>query len=286
MGREGVVQRALSTLVYGHTDFRWNVPGPPSERGRDFLGWLLEPVGEELPDDAPFVEEFELRDGDVNGPAGWPDFAILGDELLVLIELKTEVRSHQLGQRRRYLELAEHRYPTLRRRLLYVTPPMEPLPTPEDVPAGSEHRHVTWEPVREAIVSVWGGSSVACEREIAEQLDQWLRHIETGAGPPPRQEVTVEEELIVHVLRDAAEVERTHEQSALDLWLGHPELLDLLRERVADRIRQGIEVEGESIRHVRPWVWSEVSSGGQALSTVGRTFGYQLRLSYYSEELT
>ena len=283
-GRESVIQRSLSTLVFGHTAFGWNAPGTPSDTGQAFIQQLLDVCfGERLPDGAQFVEELELRDADGKGRVGWPDLAVIGDGLLLLIELKTDVRSHRHGQLDDYLQLAADRHPDRQRLLLYVTPPMDE-PSAPNLPDRSRFCHTTWAPISTAIQDCWGASSDPCEREIATQLDRWLGDIEAGGGPPPRERAIMEESfvetLINLVLRDAAEVERTREQKAIDLWLGEPELLDMLRRMVTERINQEIKVEGVAIEHVQPWLWSATTTGTRPRSTTGETFGYELRLSY------
>ncbi len=101
---------------------------------------------------------------------------------------------------------------------------------------------------------------------------------------PPAPEATVESGIDA-VLRQAAGVQRTGRQAVVDLWPGLPHLLDELRLRIRERLREGVEVEGIAILKVLPWLWSAGSSGGQAMSETGRTHGYELRLSRYQKNL-
>lgn len=71
----------------------------------------------------------------------------------------------------------------------------------------------------------------------------------------------------------------------MEVWPGSPDLLDKLRVHVRRRRRGGVDIDGCRIENVRPWLWSAGTSGGSALSDVGRAHGYELRLSYYVDPL-
>ncbi|MDP8929644.1 MAG: hypothetical protein M3O70_13990 [Actinomycetota bacterium] len=87
------------------------------------------------------------------------------------------------------------------------------------------------------------------------------------------------------VLREAATVQRTGEQAAVDFWLGSPDLLDELRLEVRARLRDGVVVDGIHLTNVLPWLWTAGTSGGHPMSDTGRTHGYELRLSRYGKDL-
>src|SRR4051794_5555155 len=72
-----------------------------------------------------FVDEFELpaRTDDERGAA--PDYGVLWDDCVWLVELKTERGSHRADQIPTYFELAAHHYPGHRIELTYLTGPME-----------------------------------------------------------------------------------------------------------------------------------------------------------------
>ncbi len=291
LGREEFVQRLLSTLVFGHARHRWNVPGPPSERGRQYLSALAGKYFRELSlREAQFVDEFELPRRHDDERAGWPDQAAINQEALLLMELKTEQLSHRPGQLAHYLDLAVHHYPDSDVGLLYITPTMT-VATPQPMPNGTHYAHTSWRDVAPLIADTWGDSPVDWQRQVAARLVWWLDQIEAQKPPPPRRRratpvphVTVESGIDV-VLREAVTVQRTGHQAAVDLWPGSPDLLDELRLEVRARLRDGIVVDGTPITHVLPWVWSAGSSGGRPLSTSGQTHGYELRLSRYEKEL-
>lgn len=58
-----------------------------------------------------FVDEFELTARHDAEKGGAPDYAILSDQLVWLIELKTERGSHRASQVPSYFDLAHHHYP-------------------------------------------------------------------------------------------------------------------------------------------------------------------------------
>lgn len=292
LGREEFVQRLLSTLVFGHASHRWNVPGVPSERGREWLGALAGEYFSGLSvSEALFIDEFELPRRHDDERAGWPDQAVINRDALLLIELKTEPLSHRPGQLAHYFDLAVHHHPKRNIGLLYLTPTME-VSAPQPMPSGTRYAHTTWRDVAPLIADTWGDSPVAWERTIAERLAWWLDEIEAQRPPPPRSraavppmpETTVESGIDV-VLLEAAAVQLTGQQAAVDLWPGSPDLLDELRLEVRARLRDGVVIEGIAITNVLPWLWSAASSGGRAISGSGGTHGYELRLSRYAKDL-
>lgn len=292
LGREEFVQKLLSTLVFGHADHRWNVPGAPSDRGRKYLVSLsAEHFGGALPDGAQFVDEFELPRRYDDERAGWPDQAVISADALLLIELKTEKASHRPGQLAHYLDLAAHHHPERAIDLLYITPAME-VPEPHPVPSRARYGHAAWREVAPLIADTWGGSSVEWERTVAERLAWWLDEVGAQRALPPRlrpspaPEVEIPaEDAVDIVLGEAAAVQRTGQQSAVDLWPGSPDQLEEIRLRTRDRLRGRIVIDGVLIANVLPWLWSAGSSGGQPLTDAGRIHGYELRLSRYAKDL-
>lgn len=293
LGREEFVQKLLSTLIVGHERHRWNVPETPSERGLQFLNALVGAYFEGLVlEDPSFVDEYEFPRRHDDERSGWPDQAVVTPDLLVLIELKTEIQSHRSDQLPHYLDLAaHHHHPDRHVALLYLTPPMEAA-EPSLLPGGSRYGHATWGQVAPLIERRWAGSPVEWERTVADRLLWWLDAVETQHPPPAREAVpqpVVEEEPseddVDLVLRKAADVQRTGRQTAVELWPGSPDLLDELRLRVRTRLRDGVTVNDVPIRNVLPWLWTAGSSGGTPITETGRTHGYELRLSRYEHDL-
>ncbi|MDP8929645.1 MAG: hypothetical protein M3O70_13995 [Actinomycetota bacterium] len=183
LGREEFVQRLLSTLVFGHARHRWNTPGPPSERGREYLSGLAgEYLGGLSVFEAQFVDEFELPRRHDDELAGWPDQAVIAREALLLIELETEQRSHRPGQVAHYLDLAVHHHPDRNISLLYLTPTM-PVPKPHPLPDQARYAHGTWREVAPLIVDTWGDSPVNWERRIGRAAGLVARGDRSTAAP-------------------------------------------------------------------------------------------------------
>ncbi|HET6917459.1 MAG TPA: hypothetical protein VFH56_15325, partial [Acidimicrobiales bacterium] len=107
LGREEYCQRLLTMLILNAPYPRWNSRSSPSVDGLAFLRNLYEMWFGEWPgDEAVFVDEFELPSRFEDEPGGAPDYAVLWEDRLWLIELKTERASHRRGQISGYFELA------------------------------------------------------------------------------------------------------------------------------------------------------------------------------------
>ncbi len=123
-GREAIAQRALSSLMLGHEPRRWNVPDDLTPRGARFLRSLDVLAFGSPTTPTVLVDEFELPSRHAGERAGWPDYAAVGDDRLLMVELKAERASHTPGQCERYLDLARHHHPRRSVDLIYVTPTM------------------------------------------------------------------------------------------------------------------------------------------------------------------
>src|SRR4051794_22121469 len=92
---------------------RWNTRSTPSPEGRRFLSALdeLSFGSREALDEASFVDELDLgrRPNDLQGSS--PDYAVLTDDRLWIIELKTERGSHRDAQLPTYAATARHHFP-------------------------------------------------------------------------------------------------------------------------------------------------------------------------------
>lgn len=292
LGREEFVQKLLSTLVFGHGDHRWNVPGRPSERGLRYLVLLAAQNFSGLNlDQVEFVDELELPRRHDDERAGWSDQAVLLPDALLLIELKTEKRSHRAGQLAHYLDLAVAHHPQRAVYLLYLTPTMD-VPAPVPLPGGTSYAHTSWTSVAPLIAEVWGASPEEWEAVMADRLAWWLAEVEAQRrvperlrSPVPAAPETPMDEALDQVLHLAGQVQSTGQQAAADVWPGSPDLLDELRLQAREQLRAGMSTEGISIANVLPWLWSAASSGGRALTDAGRTHGYELRLSRYEKPL-
>ncbi|MGW0631788.1 hypothetical protein [Streptomyces sp. NPDC002758] len=299
-GREAVAQRALSSLMLGHQPRRWNEPDAVTARGRDFIGQLdAAAYGAAYPGAALLVDEFELPGRHAEERAGWPDFAVLWEDRVLLVELKAEIASHTPGQCERYLALGRHHHPRRRVDLVYLTPTM-PSTTPAGLPEGCLYAHLTWAAVLPLATAVWGDSAHGAERELVAFLGDYLPGLDRprppracappepaaapareGSGSPPLSK-PAPGPVPDAVLRTAILVQCDGRQRGVDLHVHDPEELDAMRIGVRELLRTGPVVDGTGITHVQPWIWKAGTSGGRPLTEAGSATGYELRLSRYA----
>jgi hypothetical protein len=292
LGREEYIQRLLSGLILRRRVRGWNQRFVASPRGTQYVRALHRRSFDSTPGaELEFVDEFELPRRHDLEKAGWPDQAALWDGRLFVIELKTERRSHRRGQLEHYLDLCAHHYPKTPVDFLYLTPAMEVV-TPRVVD-GVRFEHTSWADVGQLIEDVWGSSPIDVERRTADVIGRWIEDIEAGTPPPPKRRPAfdVPEGAVAVTSPDAselaldvaAEVQRTGRQGAVDVWPGSPEDLERLRLEIREAIEDGVVRDGVALTHVRPWLWSRATSGGEALTASGQTYGFELRISRYRE---
>ncbi|MFE9651295.1 hypothetical protein ACFYO0_45940 [Streptomyces sp. NPDC006365] len=300
-GREAVVQRALSSLMFGHEPKGWNFTDTPTDRGRRFLQLLdAAAFGTPHPEPARLVDEFELPGRHVDERAGSPDFAVLCSDRMLLIELKAERGSHTPGQCERYLDLARHHYSHHQIDLIYLTPTM-PAKDLHALPEGSRYAHLAWPVVLPHIAAAWSRSDHPAERELTALLAEYLPALDqprnprmprptsvtatsaNGTEPDPAPTPASDRAPVAdRVLRVAVRVQGDRCQRGVDLPAEDLETLDAVRIQVRDLLRPGPVHEGTRITHVQPWIWRAATSTGKPLTNTGRDTGYEMRLSYYT----
>lgn len=282
--REGYVQDLLAALIIGAEPPKWNTPAIPTERGWRFLDDLLEAFG--CPavgrDGARFYSEFELPRRHDDEVSGWPDFAVLSEQRLMVVELKTEAGSHRAGQLAHYADLAAHHYPNHDRQLGYLTPPLR-LSARRDPVA---YAHLTWAAVVPFVERAWRGASPSEDVRAAEVLvdilnrldEQWIalpKAVLDAAAPRPAEPAGVPPQgdtpppELLDVARSTAEDGR--QRGANVAWPSPTEM-----EETRILLREQIKALGLP---VRPWIWRSTTSGGRALTDAGREQGYELRFS-------
>jgi hypothetical protein len=273
LGREEYCQRLLTMLILDAPYPKWNTASSLSSLGAKFLAALdeLSFGAHDRAHPTTFVDEFDLpkRPADVDG--GACDYAVLWPNRLWLIELKTEVSSWRADQLPKYFTLGAHHHAARHLDITYLTPPMSHRLT--EVPAGTHFAHLVWEQATPLIGAVWANGSPWQQEAVATLSD-----VLAGIGTP--WAITRANHLILGEAIEMAEsVAGDGQQRAVEVPAGGlDELYGWCRLVDAD-LRSG--PEGSTLRLVRPWVWSSATSGGVALTEVGATTGFELRLSRY-----
>jgi hypothetical protein len=284
LGREEYCQRLLTMLIVDGPYPRWNSRNRPSPKGARFLRLLDElSFGQSEWTSQPlFVDEFELRPRHDDEQGGAPDYALLWDDRLWMIELKTESASHRRGQLSGYYTLAGHHYPGTAVDLTYLTPPL--IVTPPRSGEGTRFAHLTWAQIAPLAEEVWG-TGTDIERRVLDTMLAAVDSIGTSwpdwraqrVGVPEAEPLAIED----RAMALAEATARDGRQRAVD----HPmaDLDELQSFRLT--LRQAIRARPaqDPVRFVRPWLWSAATSGGSALTASGRDTGYELRLSRYQK---
>ncbi|MCG5216510.1 hypothetical protein [Streptosporangium sp. KLBMP 9127] len=284
LGREEYCQRLLTMLILGGPYPRWNSRTRPSPQGARFLRSLDElSFGRSEWSGQPlFVDEFELPPRHDDEQGGAPDYAVLWNERLWMIELKTESSSHRRDQLAGYYTLAGHHYSGLTVDLTYLTPPL--TFTPPTSRNGTRFAHVNWTQIFPLLEEAWGAGTDAELRALTMLLtalesigSNWFDWRTQRVGVSRDQHLAVEDAAMTMVEATA----RDGRQRAVD----HPaaDLNQLQRLRLALRQTICTGPEQSPLRHVLPWLWSATTSGGNALSASGRDTGFELRLSRYQK---
>jgi hypothetical protein len=297
LGREEYVQRLLTMLIVGGGYPPWNSRQTPSELGIRFLRLLEQRSFGDVRCRVPyaFVDEFDLGRRPQDLRASAPDWAVITEDRLWVIELKTERGSHRPSQVPNYVATALHHHPARKIDLTYLTGAM-PLYTPQLSP-GTRFAHLTWDAVVPIVESVWGAGTQE-QREAAQRIGEVLASLDIPwpvwrhdrleqmqkeismttkdtATSPDRAGDPVEKALELARLTAA-----DHEQRAIDCTAGS---LEQLRE-FGLAVRDALYDDGaEALSHVLPWMWNVETSTGAALTSAGAEVGYELRLSWYDK---
>lgn len=300
LGREEYAQRLLTSLILGGPYPRWNTRNTPSAAGVAFLQALDELCFGQPGEPAEvFVDELDLPRRHEDEKGGAPDQAVLWDQRLWLIELKTEPASHRRNQLPSYFELGAHHFPAARLDITYLTPRMS-VAAP-DVVAPNRYAHVTWDAAADLVQLVWGGSERAGERAVTAMLLRVIATLGTPTSawrevvvheepqpsvaaavppsPPPVQTPLPSPDTLDNAVAAALQTSGDSRQRAVDLEQDSLEALQDLRLQLRQRLCA--EPNGSPLRHVMPWLWSADSSGGKPLTTSGAETGYELRVSRY-----
>jgi len=290
VGREEYCQRLLTTLLLHAPYPKWNTRSSLSPVGLEFLRRFHERCfGDGWPDGTPvFVDELELPARHEQERGAAPDYAVLWDDRVWLIELKTETASHRKDQVPYYFELGRHHHPAARIDLTYLTSPMD-APFEPDLESG-RYAHITWGQIADLIRELWPNPTAPGQREVVDGLldaidslhlkaSDWRAAI--GAPAPVAVDVdgsAPQTATLDDAMRVADATASDHQPRAVEMQAS--DLEDLLELRL--QIRKAIAAApGDSrLRHVRPWIWRPESTGAP-LTSSGAEHGMEVRLSWY-----
>ncbi|NNE36310.1 MAG: hypothetical protein HKN13_13820 [Rhodothermales bacterium] len=269
-GREEYCQRMLTSLILASRYPKWNSHSKPSDKGDSFLRRLFEESYDEpLIGSLDFIDEFNLPAIDSDSKDGAPDYAVLTPDRLWIVELKTEKASHRKDQMPYYQALARHHYPNMRLDMLYLTGQM-PRQDASNY-EGSRFVHQFWSETLHLIAESWSQSEFGEERLLETALQR-----ELGSLDRPSKTFTTKASVIREAIALATCVQEGGKQRAVEVSAsGLEDLIDL-----RSRIGEAITRDGAT-PNVRPWIWYEATSGGKALTELGKDVGCELRLSRY-----
>lgn len=293
LSREEFCQRLLTTLILGAPYPRWNTRSRASAEGTGFLRDLHDlSFGGGWPgDDFEFVDEFDLPARTPDEKGGAPDYAVLWDDRVWVIELKTERTSHRTGQIPYYFELARHHHPQCAIDLTYLTGPGSK--SGQATQEWERFAHVEWADVLQLVDRHWPDPVLPGQAEVVGGLASTIRGLDQPAKrwreshaelygvvtAPPTPEVAAAArglELADLTADDGEQRALEHEAWSLE------ELQEL---RVAIRDQLAAAPTGHPRRHVQPWVWNWQSTDGRPITAAGRETGFELRFSRNTKPL-
>ncbi|HET7278118.1 MAG TPA: hypothetical protein VFJ22_08565 [Dermatophilaceae bacterium] len=284
-GREVFCQTLTTTLLVGGTYPKWGTRNTLTEQGAGFFKALdrLSFGTSSWPTAPVFIDEITMPKRHDDELSASPDWTLLFDDRVWIIELKTEPGSHRTNQIPHYIDLACHHYPGRAIDITYLTGPLV-KPAPE-LRTGQRYVHLTWEDVLPLYNQAWGATEDPRVRGYLEVVQEALsalatpwtewRNAFTGTPAPaeiPRDPLTEALGIVDATAKD-------HAQRALDYPAQGAQELHDLRLEIRNLIR--LEAPESARHHVRPWVWRPESLG-QPLTTAGREHGLELRFSYYA----
>jgi hypothetical protein len=289
LGREELCQRLLTMLILDAPYPRWNTRSSVCERGLAFLRelWELSGFSSWPGDELLFVDEFELPRRHEREKGGAPDYGVLWDDRVWMIELKTEVASHRATQIPGYLDLARHHHPDASIDLTYLTPPMA-----YDFRGSGDavrYAQVTWPQLDPVLRSVWSEPRESGQRAVVNGL---LRAIDRMEAEPPAEFLTALRSRSVpapaaaaNPVQVALELAAATAEDGILRALDHDarDLEDLLELRLEVREQLAASPVGSPLRTVMPWIWNAATTDGLALVPAGERTGAELRLSRYRE---
>jgi hypothetical protein len=271
-------------LAVGGQYPKWGTENRLTEEGAVFFRDLdsLSFGTQSWPSAPVFIDETTMPKRHDDELSASPDWTLVFEDRVWIIELKTERGSHRITQLPHYLELAAHHFPGRAVDITYLTGPLK-KPAPE-LRAGQRNVHLMWDDVLPLYGRAWGESSDPRIHRYLDVLQEALgalvtpwnewRSVFAASVPPPTHPDPLGE-----ALRLVDATASDHQQRALEFVAQGAQDLHDLRLEIRDALR--VEPEDSPRRHVQPWVWTWKSLG-QPLTDAGREQGAELRVSFYS----
>jgi hypothetical protein len=282
-GREVFCQTLTTTLLVGGRYPKWGTENRLTDAGTVFFqaldglsfgtqSWSSTPV---------FIDEITMPKRHDDELSASPDWTLIFEDRIWIIELKTERGSYRANQLPHYLDMASHHYPGRVIDVTYLTGPLtKPAPRLRE---GQRYVHLTWDAVLPLYARAWGDMPDPRIRRYLEVLEQALGALSTpwndwrtqfaDTTPAPTTPDPMADAL---QLVDATASD--HQQRALEYAAQGAQDLHDLRLEIRGLLRA--EPEGSLRRHVQPWVWTPRSLG-RPLTEAGREHGMELRVSFY-----
>ena len=182
LGREEFCQRLLTSLILEGPYPKWSTRSRASSRGTRFLRDVYDAsFGAGWPgDDFWFVDEFELPARTEEEKGAYPDYALLWEDRVWVIELKTERQSHRADQIPYYFELARHHHPSCAIDLTYLTGPGSKSGAPTQ--PWERFAHLEWSAIGPLVERHWEGATDRGQHAVVQGLSATLAGLDRPAA--------------------------------------------------------------------------------------------------------
>jgi len=172
-GREVFCQTMTTTLLVGGTYPKWGTENALTEKGTAFFKALdlLSFGSDSWTSDPVFIDEITMPKRHDDELSASPDWTLVFEDRIWIIELKTERSSHRANQLPHYFDLASHHYPGRSIDVTYQTGPLiKPAPGLRE---GQRYVHLVWDDVLPIYEQAWGQTE-----------DARIRRYSTSSGKP------------------------------------------------------------------------------------------------------
>ncbi|MGQ0680089.1 MAG: hypothetical protein ACT4OM_10645 [Actinomycetota bacterium] len=295
-GRDAYVHRILTLLFLGRSPDPWNNPSRLSNNGANFLKLLDQVLFDEKWDTTEqFYWEYKLLKRPEDRGHGWPDFAALWTDRVLLFELRSEPGSHRDAQIDWYLQLGAHNYGGRAIDVVHLSP--DPITAKGHVlPDLARVRNCSWAELAKVIDVAWGKAH-GSEAFNALTFAQYLRQIGRARDLPElalpvdaravrqrtakqlEQEppvMTFSKPVWARILDTMVEVLEDGSERALELPAAGTEQAREMRRKVRADLEVG-DWLGDDGRKLELWIWNR-DCGGEALTEAGEESGAEIRV--------